>query len=419
MSNALDQSLDLLTKRLLQARAQLRRAKRNADKKRELLVDAGNVLEYELKDAFSMETMPQKKRIRILPPPGLLPLINPRDTENGHGATSSAAIQHAEAAAAEEEKDNSKDEECCFLIHSCMGWIRGTLHDRVWVCLNAENTSSTVTLNGVHLVLAPDNVLPKLVARNTQSTIAPGQSVELYAAFTLTDDVFYSQLEHTLAAAIHYTKQDSNADNNDGDGNETSIDTATTTDYCRIRWMLGSDDGICRIQAPTKLDRALSIFYPSHANVALPSAAHDAGGMDQIGGLLGMQRAENIIERQIFHTDSEDLVIVAAAAAAAAAANEDRYLNIYGLTDRIVALCVTKLTHSGMVESVKYAPPKASSSNSDLHNFMVSLQDELGYLTVMDTEDNASPHDEKARGLVAARGNTATLLSVLLETRGK
>ncbi|KAG2216678.1 hypothetical protein INT45_014150 [Circinella minor] len=219
-NNALDQSLDLLTQRLLHARAQQRRMKRNAERKREILLNSGNVLEYELKDAFSIETMSQKKKkkkIRISPPPGLFPLLinNIPSLNNLHYPDDNKIL--APTATTFMHKNKNEEQECgglvfskdsrssgCFLIHSCMGWIRGTFQDRVWIRLIIENTS-TVTTNQVHLILSPNHLLPKLILRNTQSFVTPGQCIELYAAFTMTDDLFYSQLEHTLTVAIQYT----------------------------------------------------------------------------------------------------------------------------------------------------------------------------------------------------------------------
>ena len=254
-------------------------------------MNSGNVLEYELKDAFSMETMPQKKKkIRISPPPGLFPLLintptysnddnNNKDDDdddekkNDHdlfhphypddnkilAPTATTFIMH-EKEEQQQQQQKNKNEECssccccclfsskdsrssgCFLIHSCMGCIRGTFQDRVWIRLIAENTcKSNITANQVHLVLSPDHLLPKLILRNTQSIVAPGQYVELYAAFTMTDDLFYSQLEHTLTVAIQYTihhqHQPQEQQQRNDDHNDITTSITHLSNHCKIQWI--------------------------------------------------------------------------------------------------------------------------------------------------------------------------------------
>ena len=106
--------------------------------------------------------------------------------------------------------------------------------------------------------------------------------------------------------------------------------------------------------------------------------------------------------------------------------NNDRCFDIYGLTDRILAQCVTQLIQMKQldIQNIKYAPPKSasssSSSSSSLNNLIVSLQDQVDYIntsatTMNDDDDKVSQN----MNLIAARENTATLLSQLLETRGK
>ncbi|KAI8137997.1 hypothetical protein BJV82DRAFT_632871 [Fennellomyces sp. T-0311] len=353
MNHGLDQSLELLNNRLLHARAQLRQARRKADTKRQLLLNSGNVLEYELQDAFSTETMPRKQKPRILPPAGLVPLINAPGTENDDVTTAA---------------DNDKE---CFLIHSCTACIRGPAEDRVWLRLVVENTSS-VTISQAHIVLHPPHLLAQQLARNTQYAIAPGLTVELYAAFTVPNDIFHSQLVARLSVACHYATV----------GNQFS-----NTDYCQVHWNLGID----WIQTPAIPDQALSIFYPSHARGRTSSQDYD-----RISNLLNMHRAKNT---DYFYTDSEDLVIAAA----------DRCLNIYGLTDRTVALCVTSLLDAGVLESIKYGPPAPVSAN----DFMASLQNEVGYVA-MDTNSA----QETGPSVLAARETTTALLGALLQTRG-
>ncbi|KAI9246213.1 hypothetical protein BDA99DRAFT_527124 [Phascolomyces articulosus] len=460
MNNALNQSLDLLTNRLLQARAQQRRMKRNADKKRELLLNSGNVLEYELKDAFSMETMPQKKKIRILPPPGLFPLIKPLvDTsvtmKNDPNFLASTMQDNNNISSSITNKSKNEQECCltsssCFLIHSCTGWTRGTFQDRVWIRLIAENSSNTMPLHHVHLVLSPNSLLPKIIVRNTQSIVTPGQTVELYAAFTMTDDLFYSQLEHTLKVAIQYSiKKSQQKDDNE----ETTIATSLSDD-CEIKWAISKssnrlgdnnhnntkEDTIdsdnnhkCNwiqtlISNPTKLDQALSIFYPSNARITLGIIHQD---IQKICKLLDLQPCSIIAKEEqesnnlVFHSDNEDLMIVISPSIEPSSSsahnnmdeNNNRCFNVYGLTDRIVAQHVTQLIQhtTDLIQSIKYAPPKICSSN-DLKNLIISLQDQMDYITTATmTSNDQQQQQQDYAGLVASRENTAILLTNLLE----
>ena len=84
----------------------------------------------------------------------------------------------------------------------------------------------------------------------------------------------------------------------------------------------------------------------------------------------------------------------------------DRSLNIYGLTDRLVARCVTAL--ADLVDGMKYAPLKPAATAAEA---LSSLKIQLG---VAQTDGEA----RKAQGVAGARESTAALLAALLQARG-
>ncbi|KAG0180849.1 hypothetical protein DFQ29_009988 [Apophysomyces sp. BC1021] len=94
-------------------------------------------------------TIMKRKRRRVTPLPGLLPVVGELP----------------------DEKQDELEDHCPVTIKTCIGWVRGVQQDRIWIRVEACNTLSTV----------------------------------LFAAFTCLPDVFWPDLQKTLRVTCRYT----------------------------------------------------------------------------------------------------------------------------------------------------------------------------------------------------------------------
>ncbi|KAI7886121.1 hypothetical protein K492DRAFT_203446 [Lichtheimia hyalospora FSU 10163] len=362
MSDALAQTLDQLQHRLSKAQAQLRRAKKIAEAKRAVLLDSQDVLSRELKDAFTMETLPKRKRPRIAPPPGLVSLLP----------------ESIPSSFINDNDDQSQLNTCQPIIQSCSLWAHEN-GDIVWIRATVENPSS-VTLYRFHLALSTGTqcLLPQIIHRNTILSIPGYKSAVLYASFTMLDDVFLHQLTDCLNVSCQYISK-----NNEWHSSDPVQPLWETMNSTRPTWIKPG------------VERELHILFKSRASMLVKD---DPVVLEEIIEHLNLQRDT---ETSLLYTQDQQLVIHPI---------ESTLIHVYSVTDRILAKTIDKLKRSSMVANVKYNPPLPV--EHDARDLLVALQDEIGYM-----ESIGSEEQDKSHQLLAARENTLTLFNTILQTR--
>lgn len=166
---------------------------KKAEAKRAVLLDSQDVLSRELKDAFTMDTLPKRKQPHIAPPPGLvslLPAVAP-PTSSFHSSI-------------DDHDEQLQLNTCQPIIQSCTLWAHEN-GDIVWIRAIVENPSSS-TFYRFHLALSTgaQYLLPQTIYRNTVLSIPGGKSATLYVSFTMLDDVFLHQLSECLDVSCQY-----------------------------------------------------------------------------------------------------------------------------------------------------------------------------------------------------------------------
>ncbi|KAI9321302.1 hypothetical protein BX666DRAFT_2023447 [Dichotomocladium elegans] len=369
MKQALEKSLERLNDRLLQARAQLRRAKINADAKRALVAESEQMLQRELADAFTVEIVPKRKRPRLLPPPGLVPLLQQQQQQQQ---------QQVMLTDSTSGRDDESEPPAALTVVSSLAWVRGVEHDTIWIQIEIENPSN-VSACQIAPILAPATVLPASIRRTTIGTLAPGQTAMLYASFHMLDHTDVSQLARQLNVGCSYTTED---------------DAWHSSDFRKIQWATDTNDDMGWI--PHDIEKcmaALVVFFPDRASM---STVGDRDAIKSIKELLELQHPlENV---HLYHTYSQDVVLVQ---------TESGLLNMYGLTIKALFRAVRRLQQEALVQDVTYNPPVPL--ENDVRDLLVALQDEVGYLEDRDAREN--PHT-----LIAARENTLSLLNNVLQT---
>lgn len=165
---------------------------KKAEAKRAVLLDSQDVLSRELKDAFTMDTLPKRKQPHIAPPPGLVSLLPAAPPTSSFYSSI-----------------NDHDEQLQLntyqpIIQSCTLWAHEN-GDIVWIRAIVENPSSS-NFYRFHLALSTGAqcLLPQTIYRNTVLSIPGGKSATLYASFTMLDDVFLHQLTECLDVSCQY-----------------------------------------------------------------------------------------------------------------------------------------------------------------------------------------------------------------------
>ncbi|KAF7724307.1 hypothetical protein EC973_001153 [Apophysomyces ossiformis] len=238
----LKETLNRLTTQVSEAHARLRQAKRTLLAKQTLLTSSREVLHQDFKNVMTMRSMRKRKRRRIMPLPGLVPVV---------GSPTSIQNQQQQK---QPYEDNPMDV-CPVLIKTCMGWVRGTRKDRIWIRVEACNTLSTV----------------------------------LYAAFTCLPDVFWSDLKNSLRVTCRFIY----------DETEWSCTPARS-----IEWVATEHDrGWIQENTATLL---APVCYPSYIGLA-------GNVSSEILTKQGFQHIFDIEEmtRQVYLSQDQDLLMIA------------------------------------------------------------------------------------------------------------
>ncbi|KAI8379523.1 uncharacterized protein BYT42DRAFT_329909 [Radiomyces spectabilis] len=361
----LQATLNVLNKRLQLAQEQLGRAETTIHMKRKFLKKTRHTLETELKNTFSYDRslQRQKKRTLLLPPPGLVPLL---DT-----SSSSSPIPH-------DPMDTSDDGACEVLrITSCIGSFRGPDEDRLWFKVHARNLSSQIIICEAYLYMdtvQPVDLLPEQVSRNTVYTISPGNEVTLYAAFTSLVDVFPADLQQHLRIACRYA-----IDNDD----EWHV-----TQYAPIQWDLNLQANFFHDFASVSV--LAPIYYPSRIRL-LMQLADLAQFKDQLhflhtGGL-----------QNVLHSEDQTLLVIGHA---------DQDIHLYGFNDRSLARCIRTLAPVIQnFNSLIYPQDK----NTTLQQLIVAMVDEVDHITST-PDDDPLAKVRQHQTMLAARETTVTFL---------